>query len=369
MLVALVVGCGDQSSMHDGGAPGPSASTVTSTVFQASRIYQLDVLFVVDDTSAFAPQAPTLASSIVTMAAALRAGRSRDESPSLHVGFVGASAGADAVSSRGGPCGLPSPTQYLNYEACGQLTNFAGTLESMFSCLSDLGDSASAPSQPFAALQRTLSGDALGWAGFLRPTADLAIVVIAAEDDASGMAGVVDSVSNTVDFLRGLKTNSDQVTVSVIGPSIHCPSNDVEGTFPPRLNAFVDALQGVYYPIWGTDYTRALHNVLASFGKGTSPTCIEGVRDVDPATPGLQADCRVTSSVSQADGSSTTVSLPSCDEGAPPCWSLMSSFFTCVHTLAIYVNHGPDYCAASAISTRFECVGCLDPTDPACTAP
>jgi hypothetical protein len=241
----------------------------------------------------------------------------------------------------------------------------------MFSCLSDLGDSASAPSQPLAAIQRTLSGDASGWAGFLRPTADLAIVVIAAEDDASGVAGVVDPVSKTVDFLRGLKNHSDQVTVGVVGPSAHCPSNDAEGTFPPRLNALAQAFGplGIYYPICGTDYLPALLPVLTWFGTGTLPPCIVRVRDVDPATPGLQADCRVVSTVSQADGPSITVSLPNCDEGPPPCWRLSSSP-SCADTLALSINnYGPAYCAASAVSTHFECLGCLDPNDPACAAP
>jgi hypothetical protein len=369
VAATLVAGCGDPSPILCGGAPCPSERTVTNT-FQTSENNQLDILFVVDDTSAIAPYATALANGLVEMAAVLRG---LPDVPSLHVGFVPTSVCADAASSRGAECGLPSPIQYLRSETCRQVTNFAGTLDSAFSCLGDFGESGCAPAQPFAAIERTLSQPLPGWEGFLRPTAQLAIVVLTASEDASGPAAAPDPVSRTVDFLRGLKVDpASQILVSMIGPA-DCTATADPGVVPPRLLAFAESFgaNALYYPVCADHFGPALATVVQRLDVLIKPPCFERVRDIDPATPGLQPECVVTDTVAQPDGSSTTTLLPSCDQSSPPCWSLRSGAGSigCGDKLVVSVDHGSSYCPDNVVRTRFECVGCLDPNDPACAQP
>ena len=369
VVATLAAGCGDSSPILCGGAPCPSERTVTN-VSQTSPNYQYDILFVIDDTSAIAPYRAALANGFAEMASALQG---IGGPPSLHVGFVPASACTDAAAPRAAECGLPSPNQYLRSETCTQVTNFTGTFDSAFSCLADFGSSSCAPAQPFAAVERTLGPPSPGWAGFLRPNAYLAIVVLTASDDASGPAGVPDPVSQTIDLVRGLKSDpASQIMVSVIGPADCTPAAD-PAAIPPRLLAFVESFggNGLYYPICGGHYAAALNTVAQKLAVFISPPCFEGVRDIDLVTPGLQAECVVTDTVAQPDGSSTTTLLPSCDQSAPPCWSLdtSSSPWECPGKLVVSVDRGPAYCPDNTASARFECVGCLDPNDPACALP
>jgi hypothetical protein len=247
---------------------------------------------------------------------------------------------------------------FLISHDCGQ-TNFAGPLDGELACLADLGTAGCPPAAPLAALLRVLSSPSPppGWETFLRPDAYLMVVVVAAGDDASGFA-----VSGLVDDLRGLKTDPvNQILVSVVGPAT-----------APRLTEFAQSFGGnAWYQTIGT---AGLAGALAALDwrpEPIGPLCLDGVRDTDPATPGMQADCAVEDFMPSPDGTPVATVLASCDDAPPPCWRISpgTTGDGCDGRLTFSVDRGPDYCPASNIVTRFECLGCLDPADPACAGP
>ena len=73
---------------------------------------RLDLLFVIDDTSAMAPHAEALAAGVAAMAQQLPGDTNRRSS--LHVGFV--RAGGCDTSTRGAACGISAPEQFLRWE-------------------------------------------------------------------------------------------------------------------------------------------------------------------------------------------------------------------------------------------------------------
>jgi hypothetical protein len=98
--------------------------------------------------------------------------------------------------------------------------------------------------------------------------------------------------------------------------------------------------------------------------------CLPGVRDIDPTTPGIQAACAVEETVTRTDGSSTTTVMPSCDEAGPPCWRVShDAIFATICPTSFVVERAAGYCPDWFTRTHVECLGCLDPADPACAPP
>jgi hypothetical protein len=146
-----------------------------------------------------APAYPRMASLLQTLWPPPGAlGPTTPAPPSLHVALVPASyAAGDGCSPSplpAGACGLTAPDPFLSSAACGLQPNFSGSWEDAFSCLARVGSAGCEPSQPLAALRRALGGDARGGAlagqsAFLRASATLQVVIVAAQDDASGSPG------------------------------------------------------------------------------------------------------------------------------------------------------------------------------------
>jgi hypothetical protein len=221
--------------------------------------------------------------------------------------------------------------------------------------------------QPLAAIEGVLGKPSAAWDGFLRPWAGLQIVVIAATDDASGTEEPT-PVSRTVDLLRGLKPDGE-VFVSVIGPG-ECSAAPATPAAAPRLLDLAAAFgdRGFYQPLCGGDFGAALLLVSARLAILRDPACFGPVRDADPGTPGVQAECAVTDTITAPDGATTTAVLPGCDRAPPPCWRLQPTD-ACPDRLALSVERPSAFCADSSSNISISCVGCIDANDPACAVP
>jgi len=243
--------------------------------------------------------------------------------------------------------------------------NYSGALADAFSALADVGTAGCGIEQHLGAIERTLTNSTN--AGFLRPSAKLAVIVIADEDDCSlahkalfegetdgsvvnfrctqdaiqcehplsepglltqceprDTTQYLEPVDRYVSFLRGLKANPrDDVIVAgivgdnnpfqivldaqqraVLGPS--CVYGGTQAAFPAlRTSEFIRGFdRQVQRTICGADLTAALVEIAALLKRSFGDPCFESlVVDQDPATPGLQADCSVSDVRVFPDGS------------------------------------------------------------------
>jgi hypothetical protein len=362
-VAALAGACnGSLPAPCEDGSCGSQVSTKTS--FQRTINRQLDLLFVIDDTSAIAPYAAALATGLGDIAQRFPIGApTPDLEISLHAGFV--RAGTCDASTRGSACGVSAPDQFVRSEYCNTVTNFnyGDGLPDAFTCLGDLGAANCGPAQPLAAALGWLAGPArAGWEGFLRPDAYLMIVVVATTDDASGPPGSPTPVVAMANTLKSLKPDPSQVLVSVLGPT-GCVAGDMPD---PRLHEFVNQFgaNGLYLPLCGGDLGAALDRVVSYVGD-FAPPCLRKVRDMDPGTPGLQASCVAESHSLQPDHSIRNAPLPLCDDSPPPCLHLAPSGGFC-DGYSPWVENTLDWCVAAGINFSIECISCADPNDPAC---
>jgi hypothetical protein len=364
---ALAAGCVSEPPANpcDGGTC-PAERTVKQ-VFQSAENRMLDLLFVVDDTAGIAPFRDMLAGGFAANARVLEG--LVGGVPELHVGFISSSLCGGAPATRAQACGVAAPSAYATVDTCGQHVNVSGSLENTFSCLGDFGVSSCATAQPLAALRRLLESPPRGWEGFLRPGATLAIVIVAGEDDASP-----DDVAGTVAFVRSLKSDPANTILlsAIVPPSTDCAAVPVIASRPPRLSAFVASAgaNGLTDSFCDGGLGYALVTLATTLASDTLSPCLPGVRDDDPAAPGMQARCTVEETIESADGAQTTTLLPSCDQAAPPCWSLQPpagfDLLTCAGGWTFQVTRPGGYCPALFTRTTIECLGCLDPADPAC---
>lgn len=193
LVVVAIAGC---SGSHPAADAGPT--TVTKHITQ-----DLDLLFVIANDPE--DEQTVLAKDFTNLVAALDAfpgGR-----PNLHVGVVSTTIGLGTTQNFGPNCpstapsddgllqntarvpGCTPPTGRYIADIAGpggtRTTNYAGTLDSTLSCIAQLGTAGCGFIEPLEAIKRALDGSRPENAGFLRPSADLAIVVLADEDDCS----------------------------------------------------------------------------------------------------------------------------------------------------------------------------------------
>ena len=301
----------------DSRAPGPcigsacGSQTTIKKVFQQGFNRKVDLLFVVDDTDAVAPWIENLRAGYPAMARLLE--NLPWGVPNLHVGFVRASRCASQTRAR--DCGIAAPEDFIRHEICGSVSNFTGSFADAFSCMAELGTQAScAVAQPFEALRDVLAAPPAGWETFVRPDAILHVVVIAGRDDPSSV-----SVAELATAVRALKSDPNFAVFSLIGPSDGCPP----GGAAPRLTELVQQFgrNGLAIGLCH-DPALALQRLAALLSWFIDPACLTSILDVDPAAPGLQADCAFEDTVYPPGGSPVTTALPSCDAASPPCWRM-----------------------------------------------
>jgi hypothetical protein len=360
---------------------------VVTTTFSATAARELDILFVVDDTPAIAGVAANLLGQYPVFAQVLQA--LPEGAPPVHVAFVPAtlpSRDCTPPGNRAAVCGLTAPDQFLTARFCGVDQNGPGSLGNAFACLGDFGAQGCGVAQPLEAARRALGGDPTGGAltgrsSFLTPGAEILIVFVAGQDDASTRDGVAVPVNDYVSFFKTLTTDPSNLSfVSLIGPE-GCPDGGpVAPAATPRLDQVINAFGslGVAESICDASLAPALASVTVKLGVATRPPCLLGIRDTDPARPGLQANCTVQDRVVEADGSQTVATLPLCDPETPvpPCLSFQAPdqpFNWCApNGQALVVLRGPDpvaTCGPASTQDRITCLGCADPSDPACAGP
>ncbi len=138
--------------------------------------------------------------------------------------------------------------------AGGRTRNYTGTLTERFAELATVGTAGCGIEQHLEALKRTLDANPAN-AGFLRPNAALAVIVIADEDDCSLANTSIFTGDPTSDPLWGEKANfkctkegvvceSPSTDLSVVGPRMGCSANDAS-TMNTKLDRYEDFLRGL----------------------------------------------------------------------------------------------------------------------------
>lgn len=216
---AMLSGCGSFSrGGPDDGAPdaaGGDAASNGSSVPLAVQDMQLavnrdlDVLFLVDDSFAMTDKQDNLAAAIPQFLAALTAGQ--DELPNLHaavitsdlgtqgaddaapgpaIGTIGRGGcrnrGKAGVMQRFGASGVTGPFLSDVADASGTRTrNYTGELAATLASMVKAGALGCGFEQPLEAIKQALLPTNTANAGFLRPDAALAVIVLSDEDDCS----------------------------------------------------------------------------------------------------------------------------------------------------------------------------------------
>lgn len=230
---------------------------------------------------------------------------------------------------------MAAPDAFLTADNCEVDPNATQSVQDTFSCLSDFGAQSCGTAEPLEAMRRALGGDPSGGAltgraSFVSPGAELAVVFIAGQDDASARDGALVLVRDYVTFLQSLSTDPlNEIAVSLVGPE-GCPAGGAVAPTPtPRLDEIVASVgsNGVALPVCDMSLANALQNLTLSSGVLYKPPCLAGIKDTDPDQPGLQPDCVVEDKIVEADGSEVTRTLPICDPTATvtPCLSLVSA--------------------------------------------
>ena len=214
----------------------------------------LDVLFLVDDSSSMRLAQTNLVSSFPAFPIGLKA--APQGAPDLHIAIISSDMGAGdgSVSGCDASGGKNGIFQYTPRGTCtatgletgatfisdiGGVRNYAGRLENVFTCIAALGEGGCGFEQTFASVLRALGADGRGQApaenqGFLRPDAYLAIVLVTNEDDCSATPGVTlfDTGSNTdVASILGppssFRCNEFGHVCNGMHPGRHAPGMDI----------------------------------------------------------------------------------------------------------------------------------------------
>jgi hypothetical protein len=203
-LIALVaglglVGCPDRSISPV--APDQTSAFTKDIPVEAN----LDLLFVIDDSGSTRDKQKVFAQNYTNFVTALD--RFPSGRPNLHIGVVtssvdlGPGARSDVCHPARGtdgllqnrardsanPCAPPTADRFLvDVQGPGGRTqNYAGTLDTALSCISSVGDAGCGFESPLEAIKRALDGSHPENAGFVRPGALLAVVILTDEDDCS----------------------------------------------------------------------------------------------------------------------------------------------------------------------------------------
>src|SRR5262249_31449914 len=164
----------------------------------------IDILFLIDNSSSTFDKQQLFANNFPNFITALDSfpnGR-----PNVHIGVVSSTVAVGAAGVQGCPhpapmddgllqntprvsgCSAPAGQYILDVKPAGsstRTTNYTGTLAQAFSCIAELGDQGCGFEAQLESMKRALDGSRSENAGFLRPEAFLAVVILTDEDDCS----------------------------------------------------------------------------------------------------------------------------------------------------------------------------------------
>jgi len=198
MLVLVLAACGSEQ------LPAPDRKPVAIVPASASKA--VDVLFLIDDSPGILDAQTNLKNNFPAFINVLN----EHGLPDLHLGVatsdLGTSAAGDAmpgpaIGTGAGMCaatgkagdlqtnGTPLVTGKFISDVANpdgsRSTNYTGTLADAFSAIASVGANGCGFEQHLEAVKRALDGSNPANAGFLRPDASLAVIVLADEDDCS----------------------------------------------------------------------------------------------------------------------------------------------------------------------------------------
>jgi hypothetical protein len=231
--------------------------------FKAIANPDLDLLFVIDNSASMTPHQEALAASFPTMMDVLS--ELDGGLPNLHIGVVTSDMGMSASRTPPGPAfgdcsdyGDDGTLQHTNApevsemfisdvaDATGtRVRNYTGALRDVFGKIALVGAGGCGFEQHLSAMKRALENPAN--AGFIRPEANLAVVIIGDEDDCSfadgAMAGPDSPELGTLDSFRctrfGVVCDEDDMTT--LGPRTNCTAR-ADSTLVDDVQPFIDAL-------------------------------------------------------------------------------------------------------------------------------
>ncbi len=166
----------------------------------------LDILFVIDNSSSMAEEQTTLAEGVGEFLDQLGAGGSAP--PNLHIGVISTNAGAgqgitgcedggdNGILQAGQDCDATSDRFIIDVEneaGTARTRNYSGELSDAVSCMADLGTSGCGFEQTFRSIELALNGSRPENEGFLRPDAALAVIILTDEDDCSASNALFDT--------------------------------------------------------------------------------------------------------------------------------------------------------------------------------
>jgi hypothetical protein len=185
--------------------PTPRPDVTTNDLYAGAADSDLDILFMIDDSSSMTPLQGKLTANFPVFMDVLKS--LPHGLPNVHIGVVSSSMGAGRNTSiehcpQGGDRGvfhaapvgatcakgtLDAGQSFISH-VNGQ-TNYAGDISDVFSCVAALGDGGCGFEHQFESVLRALGADGAPPppenAGFLRPSAYLAVILITNEDDCS----------------------------------------------------------------------------------------------------------------------------------------------------------------------------------------
>ncbi|HEY5951165.1 MAG TPA: hypothetical protein VIV40_36990 [Kofleriaceae bacterium] len=299
LVLALATACTDDGP-SGGGVDG--TTHVESYWLPAMAIPTLDVLFVIDDTTAMASHQTALANLPAELLAALEGATGIPAS--YHFGVVT----TDVASGGNLRRSSSFSDAFVSHDSTfsGPANNYQGTLASALTSVWPSSAASTASNQPLATMRAALDHNPAN-PGFLRDDAYLGVVTISATDDAS-----TDPVDAYVSYLKSVKTDPARVIVSGVldlaGPRL----TTFHAQFPNRNDTqSIDA----------TDYIGALELFTRLYTTSLGYACNKQPADLDPNTPGAQYDC---SFVWIENG--VEHGLPQCKGGdTAGCWEIVTS--------------------------------------------
>ena len=306
--------------------PDPHGS-VTRTYLDGAAP-KVDVLFVIDSSAAMTPYEAQVRQTLQVVAQTAEQ-RLRGPRANLHVGVLTADLG-DAGAMRH-TSGVDGTYMIDRYTPSVDMRNYQGAFADTMLALTDVGTAGSSTAQPLEAIELAL-GDPQN-AGFLRDDAKLAIVILAAEDDAS-----TGDPAEYRAFVQGLKPDADDAMIAVAAP---------DGA--TRLAAFA---AGKIAPLTGegvVDFVFQNACVPDASGEGNPWTCFDtDLLDSDPAQYGVQPSC-----VASDSGGS----YPACgDESATPCWRIETNTGECGEGLRFTIDRGAEDPPSLMNQVTVECI-------------
>jgi hypothetical protein len=225
--------------------------------FQSAINRNVDLLFLIDDSSSMTASQDNLRNNFPTFMQKLKEDPGL---PNIHVAVVSSDMGADgscddATNKRGifqytaktpddptvPPCTTNLDPGATFISDTGGVRNYTGNIEDTFSCIARLGQTGCGFEHQFAAILRALGADGAPApaenANFLRPEAYLVVVLITNEDDCSASPGVPlfdtsanQDLASRLGPIKNFRCNEFGHLCDGMPPNRKAPGNDMSQT-------------------------------------------------------------------------------------------------------------------------------------------